>query len=356
MIVIDGSYGEGGGQVLRTSLSLSALRGEAVRIENIRANRHPPGLKAQHLTGVWAIARICDAELEGDEMGSRVLTFAPRTPPQPGDYTFDVTEALETGSAGSTGLIFQTVLLPLALADGDSTLTIRGGTHVAWSPPFHYLKHVYLPTLARMGVEAEVEIGEWGFFPRGGGEMRATIRGRGDGGRVRVWGGFEIRGNEVLKAGEGGAGKLRGIELVERGALRRVWGISALANLKSHIGQRQANRAENVLREQGLQPKIEVVRAPSPGPGTVIFLVAEFEHVVAGFTAYGRRGKPAERVAEEACDEFLRYYHSGAAVDKHLADQLILPMALTGQPCRFTTSEVTEHLRTVVGVVERFRG
>ena len=329
MIVIDGSYGEGGGQVLRTSLTLSALTGKAVRIENIRARRPNPGLQAQHLTGVQAIARLCQAEVKGAELGSPVLTFAPRRPPQAGEYFLDVAEARKGGSAGSITLVFQTLFLPLAFASGSSRLTLRGGTHVAWSPPFHHLKHVYLPTVRRMGFEAEVEIKRWGWYPRGGGEMRATVKGM--------------------------AGKRpRGLELMERGELVRLWGLSATSNLPSHIGRRQRRRAEELLRQRGFTPHIEVVNAPSVGPGTCLFLLAQFENVVAGFISLGERGKRAEQVAEEACREFFDYYDSGACVDKHLADQLVLPMALASAPSRFTTCQITRHLLTNVWVVEQF--
>jgi RNA 3'-terminal phosphate cyclase (ATP) len=347
LITIDGSYGEGGGQVLRTSLSLSALQGEAVHIENIRAKRPKPGLQAQHLTGVLATAQICNAELRGAELGSQTLIFAPQSPPQAGDYTFDVADARKGGSAGSTSLVFQTLLLPLAFAVGDSHLTIRGGTHVAWSPPFHYLKHVYLPTLARMGIEAKVEINQWGWYPIGGGEIEAKVRGQG-----------------IRDRGQGTDGKglpptpypLSAINLVDRGELKRLWGISALSNLPAHIGQRQKRQAERVLRERGFAPEIEIVDAPSPGQGTVVFLVAEFKNVVAGFTSYGARGKRAEKVAEEACQDFIQYHDSGRALDKHLADQLILPMSLAATQSGFTTCEVTQHLLTNVGVVQRLMG
>jgi RNA 3'-terminal phosphate cyclase (ATP) len=340
LIPIDGSYGEGGGQVLRTSLALSALLGEAVRIENIRAKRPKPGLQAQHLTGVLATAQICNAELKGAELGSQTLTFAPQAPPQAGDYTFDVAEARKGGSAGSTSLVFQTLLLPLAFAEGDSHLTLRGGTHVAWSPPFHYLRHVYLPTLARMGIEATVEINQWGWYPIGGGEIRARIKGQGTGDK------------DLPSISH----PLSAINLTERGELKHLWGISALSNLPAHIGQRQKRQAERLLRERGFAPEMEIVDAPSPSRGTVVFLVAEFENVVAGFTSYGARGKRAEKVAEEACRELIQYYDSGQALDKHLADQLILPMSLAAGQSGFTTCEITQHLRTNVGVVEQLMG
>jgi RNA 3'-terminal phosphate cyclase (ATP) len=340
LVTIDGSYGEGGGQVLRTALSLSALLGEAVRIENIRAKRPKPGLQAQHLTGVLATAQVCNAELEGAELGSQTLTFAPQAPPQAGDYSFDVAEARKGGSAGSTSLVFQTLLLPLTLADGDSHLTLRGGTHVAWSPPFHYLQHVYLPTLMRMGIEATIEINQWGWYPIGGGEMKARIRGQGTG----------DKGPPFIPY------LLSPITLVERGELKRLWGISALSNLPAHIGQRQKRQVERLLWERGFTPEIEIVDAPSSGQGTVVFLVAEFENVMAGFTSYGARGKRAEKVAEEACRELIQYYDSGQALDKHLADQLILPMSLAAGQSGFTTCEITQHLRTNVGVVEQLMG
>jgi RNA 3'-terminal phosphate cyclase (ATP) len=339
MIVIDGSYGEGGGQVLRTSLALSALLGKPVRIENIRAKRRNPGLQAQHLTGVWATAQICDAELEGADLNSLTLTFKPQSPPRAGEYSFDVAEARKGGSAGATSLVFQTLLLPLAFAPGQSRLSIRGGTHVAWSPPFHYLQYVYLPTLARMGMEASAEIERWGWYPIGGGEMTAAIKGRRD-------------------------SDLCGLDLSQRGELKRLWGISATSNLPPHIGQRQKKRAEETLRKRGFDPQIEIVDALSPGTGTVVFLVAEYENAVAGFSALGERGKPAEKVAEEACREFLSYHRSGACLDKHLADQLILPMALASGSSTFTTCEVTTpqseaqkgHLLTNIWVVQQFLG
>ena len=229
----------------------------------------------------------------------------------------------------SNSLIFFILLLPLAFAPGQSRLTIRGGTHVAWSPPFHYLTHVYLPTLARTGLEARAEIERWGWYPIGGGEMTASIRGRRE-------------------------SCLSGLDLVERGELKRLWGISATSNLPAHIGQRQKKRAEGYLQKRGFDPRIEIVEAPSPGQGTVVFLVAEYEHSVAGFSSPGRRGKPAEKVAEEACREFIEYHQSGACLDEHLADQLILPMALASGPSAFTTSKITQHLLTNVWVVEQF--
>jgi RNA 3'-terminal phosphate cyclase (ATP) len=330
MITIDGSYGEGGGQVLRTSLALAAITGQTVRVQRIRAGRRKPGLAPQHLTGVRAVARVCNAQVEGDKLKSQELTFVPGSVRQTGTFTFDVAQAAKGGSAGAVSLIFQTVLLPLAQAAGASQLTLRGGTHVSWSPPFDYLKRVYLPALARMGLQAKVNIVKWGWYPIGGGEVQAWIE------------------------GQGAKGALGGVDLRERGRLLRVRGISASSNLPKHIRTRQEGAALQALRANGLNARIDVVDAPSRGQGTVVFLWAEFEKVVAGFTSLGERGKPAERVAEEAVDALLAYLHGDAALDRHLADQLVLPMALAGSPSQFTTETVTQHLLTNAWVVNQF--
>jgi RNA 3'-terminal phosphate cyclase (ATP) len=329
MVTIDGSYGEGGGQVLRTSLALSAITGQAIRIEKIRAGRRKPGLRPQHLTGVRATAKICDAEVEGAGLNSQDLTFLPRSAARAGTYHFDVAQAAKGGSAGSVALILQTVLLPLALAEGISRLTLRGGTHVAWSPPFDYVKRVYLPSLARMGIRAKVNIRKWGWYPIGGGEVNATVEGQ-------------------------AAGALTGLDLRQRGTLLRVRGLSASSNLPKHIRTRQERAALQALRSNGVNVRFEVVDAPSKGTGTVVFLWADFENTTVGFTSLGERGKPAERVAEEAASELLDFIRGEAALDRYLADQLVLPMALAASPSQFTTERVTQHLLTNAWVVNQF--
>jgi RNA 3'-terminal phosphate cyclase (ATP) len=331
MIIIDGSHGEGGGQVLRTTLSLSALLGEAIRIENIRIKRPNPGLQAQHLTGVLAAAQVCDAIVEGAELGSPVLSFTPRSSPRSGEYAWDVARARKGGSAGATSLVFQAVLMPLLRADADSRLFLRGGTHVAWSPSFHYVQMVYLPTLAMLGAHAQIDLETWGWYPVGEGVITAQIHGMRTGARCAP-----------------------GLNLTTRGKLMRIHGISAVSNLPGHIALRQKRQAEQVLQDQGFDPQIDVVDAPSRGRGSVLFLLAEFENARAGFTSLGRKGKPAEQVAEDACAQFLRYYESGAALDQHLADQLVLPMALVAGNSGLTTCRVTEHLLTSIWVVEQF--
>jgi RNA 3'-terminal phosphate cyclase (ATP) len=342
MLVIDGSYGEGGGQVLRTSLALSAITGQPVRIERIRAGRRKPGLQPQHLTSVRAAAKVCDAEVEGAKLDSQALSFAPRSAPQAGTYTFDVAQAAKGGSAGSVSLILQTVLLPLALAAGTSQLTLMGGTHVAWSPPFDYLKRVYLPTLARMGVKAKVIIEKWGWYPIGGGVVKATI-----------YGAAPNMQRAIPNAHDATNGFI-GLDLRQRGALLRVRGLSASSNLPKHIRERQERAALQALRSNGVNARIDVLDAPSKGQGTAVFLWAEFEHAVAGFTSLGERGKPAERVAEEAAHDLLQFLHSNVAVDRHLADQIVLPMALASSPSQFTAEAVTHHLLTNAWVADRF--
>jgi RNA 3'-terminal phosphate cyclase (ATP) len=334
MLTIDGSYGEGGGQILRTTLTLATLTERPVRIDCIRAGRKNPGLRPQHLTGVRAAAAICGAQLEGDELGSQTLTFVPGGPARPGEYTFDVAEAARGGSAGSVGLVLQTVLLPLALTEGESSLTLQGGTHVPWAPSALYVEHVFLPQLARMGRDVHVEPTRWGFYPAGGGEIQVRITGR--------------------------EGSLSPIELTERGKLERIWGVAAVTNLPAHIPQRMADRARDVLAEAGLQAQVVPRRLRGTGPGAGIFLFAETSTplhsatVPAGFTAYGRKGLPAERVAEMACDDLLAHQRSSGQVDPHLADQLVLPMVLAEGESQVTTSQVTQHLMTNIWVVQQF--
>jgi RNA 3'-terminal phosphate cyclase (ATP) len=333
MLAIDGSYGEGGGAVLRNALSLSAVLGEPIRVENIRVKRPNPGLQAQHLTAVRALAEISRAKVDGAELGSLALTFQPQSLTQSGEYSWDVAEARKGGSAGATSLIFQALLVPLCQAQGDSRLSLRGGTHVAWSPSFHYLESVCLPTLQHMGLNARVHLERWGWYPIGGGIVTAEINGSG-------------------KAEP----SLEGLNLIDRGPLKRLSGVSASSNLPGYIAERQQQRAQSLLRAEGFDPEIEIVDAPASGQGTMLFLLAEFESVRAGFTSLGRRGKPAELVAEEACKDFLEYFKSGAALDRHLADQLVLPLALATGASSFSTCEVSQHLLTNAWIVEELLG
>jgi RNA 3'-terminal phosphate cyclase (ATP) len=234
MINIDGSWGEGGGQILRTSLSLSAITGQPVRIDRIRANRKNPGLAPQHVTSVRAAASICQAQVRGDILGSTSLEFIPTYPTQAGHYTFDVTEASQGGSAGSVSLILQTILLPLAFAQGKSKVILKGGTHVAWSPPITYVQEIYLPMLRQLGIQVELQLNAYGWYPQGGGEVE-----------------LKINGKQTL---------LKGMQLLERGTIKQIRGIAVVTQLPAHIPQRMANRAEKLLREANLPVQIKPLR------------------------------------------------------------------------------------------------
>ncbi|MBW4618838.1 MAG: RNA 3'-terminal phosphate cyclase [Cyanosarcina radialis HA8281-LM2] len=327
MIYLDGSYGEGGGQVLRTSLSLAAITGQPLTIDNIRAGRKKSGLAAQHLTAVQAAATICQAKVYGDRLGSRFLEFTPGGATQAGNYTFDVSAARVGGSAGAAMLVLQTVLLPLALAGGDSQVILRGGTHVPFSPPTTYIDRVYLPMLKRMGVQAEVKLNAWGWYPQGGGEVELHVK---------------------------GDSRLQGIDLLERGTLQQVGGLAIVTKLPAQISQRMANRAEKLLQERDLKSSIQAQRESGIGAGAGIFLTAEYQHSWAGFSALGKLGLPAEEVAEIACREFFDFDRSGAPVDVHLADQLLLPAALATSSSQYRVAEISSHLTTNAWVIEQF--
>lgn len=324
MLYIDGSYGEGGGQILRTALALSVLSGKPVEIGHIRAGRRNPGLRAQHVMSVRAISEICGARVEGLELGSQHIRFMPG-PVHGGRYVFDVAQV--RASAGSTGMIFQTVAPVLGFAEASSDLILKGGTHTLWAPPIDYLSDVFLPMVHPMGFYAEIGMERWGWYPEGGGIVHAHV--------------------------EPCAG-LKGLVLKERGRLLEITGRSVVSNLPRSIAERQRDRALTRLGQEGLWAEITLTKAPSVGRGTLVFLVARFEHGIAGFSALGARGKRAEQVAEEAVDALRTYLDSGAAVDPHLSDQLILYMALAEGTSAFTTSQVTSHLLTNIWVVKHF--
>src|SRR5579872_2879658 len=277
MLVIDGSHGEGGGQILRTALSLAAITGRHMRIHHVRSTRRNPGLAAQHLTAVRAAAALCQAEVSGDALGSQELDFAPRAAVESGDFEFDVAAARAGGSAGSVNLVLQTLLLPLALASGESRALLHGGTHLPWSPSYDYVHDVWLPALALLGITASVELDAWGWYPIGRGQVRATIAGTGR----RV-------------------GTLAPVTWLERGGLRRVTGRAVAANLPAHIPRRMTDRAAALLERLGVEIAIRAERVSAACAGAGIFLVAEYDTVRSGFSALGAVGKPSEAVAEEA--------------------------------------------------------
>ncbi len=321
-ITLDGAMGEGGGQVLRSALSLSLLTGRPFRLDNIRANRDRRGLRPQHLAAVQAAASVSGARVSGDRVGSEAIEFAPG-PIRPGEYFFDI------GTAGATSLVLQTLLLPLALAPEDSRITVQGGTHVPQSPCFHYLDWHWRLFLARMGIGFDLTMTLAGFYPEGGGGVEARI--------------------------PGGA-RPQPLDLTERGPLRTVRGLSAVANLPREIAERQRRRALRQLRAglPQVTPEVTLEEFPASTRGTVLLLLAEFESGQACCFALGERGKRAEQVADEAVQALWAFLDSDGAVDHWLADQLLLPLAVAGGRSALRTSAVTSHLLTNAEVIRRF--
>ncbi|MGA7793575.1 MAG: RNA 3'-terminal phosphate cyclase [Candidatus Acidiferrales bacterium] len=317
---IDGSIGEGGGQVLRTSLALALITGRAFTLNNIRQRRVKPGLMAQHLKAVEAAREVGKATVEGARLGSQSLVFEP-TGLCSGEFHFDI------GTAGSTSLVLQTILPPLSFATASSVVTLIGGTHVPWSPCFHYLEMHWLHYMRRIGFDIRLELGAAGFYPRGGGRVLATV---------------------------GSASRLSPLCLTNRGPLKRIRGISAVANLDLGIAERQKARALNELNGMAGPIEIEILRLSSPSKGTLLLLLAEFENSQCCFCGLGALRKPAERVADEAVNELLGFMATDGAIDHYLSDQLILPLALAPGVSEISTSKVTQHLTTNAEIVKMF--
>ncbi|NOZ58210.1 MAG: RNA 3'-terminal phosphate cyclase [Euryarchaeota archaeon] len=320
MLRIDGSYGEGGGQVLRTALALSAITGRAVEVVNIRANRPNPGLATQHLHGVKALARLCSARVEGAEVGSTRVYF------EPGELKPQRLR-IDMGTAGSISLILQVLLLPSAFAGGEVVLDIKGGTDVRWAPPIDYVKHVLLPVVARLGISAELEVLSRGYYPRGGGRVRARVR---------------------------PAERLTGVDLRNPGRVLQVRGKAHASRLPGHVVEREAEAARRLLSEYSPEIALEVRKDFSTGTGITLWACCENSRLGAG--ALGERGKPAEQVGEEAARALLTEIKSGAGVDIHLADQLIPFLALAEGKSAFTVRELSGHLRTNIFVTEQILG
>jgi RNA 3'-terminal phosphate cyclase (ATP) len=322
MIRIDAGQGEGGGQVLRAALALSAVRGVPVELRGIRAGRKPPGLQPQHLTAVTALGRICDAEVSGAALGSQAVRFVPG-PVRPATYRFDI------GTAGSIPLLLQALLLPLALAGGPSRLTLIGGTHVPWSPPADFVRDIFLPRVAQMGICARLEVCRWGLYPHGGG-------------RIEV----EVDGSAALSP----------LSLVRRAGAVVVRGVSAAGGLPRDAAERLRQRAARRLAEAGHAARIDVGEITAADPGSFVFLTADYGGGRAGFSGLGGRGDEPERVADAAVDGLLEFVKSDAACDPYLADQLVVPLALAAGTSRFTTSRVTPHLVTAVSLAQQILG
>jgi RNA 3'-terminal phosphate cyclase (ATP) len=321
MLTIDGSQGEGGGQVFRSSLALSLVSGVPFRIERIRAGRARPGLMRQHLTALEAAAAVGEASVEGAAVGSLEVVFRP-TRVRPGAYRFAV------GTAGSTGLVLQTVLLPLAMAGGPSALTLEGGTHNPSAPPFDFLAGAFLPLVRRMGARVEARLDRAGFYPVGGGRMTVDI---------------------------GEARALTPLELPARGATRRRRARALISRLPRQIADRELAVVRARLGWADDELDVVPLDEGMAGPGNVLLLEIESEHVGEVFTGFGQVGIRAEAVAEHAVQEALRYLAADVPVGPHLADQLLLPLALAGAG-RFRTLPLTPHATTNLEVIRQFLG
>jgi RNA 3'-terminal phosphate cyclase (ATP) len=325
LVKLDGSQGEGGGQILRSALALSLLTGRPFAITRIRANRPKPGLRPQHLQSVLAAARICGASVAGAEVGSEWLRFRPHELRPDHTYKFAI------GTAGATTLVLQTICFPLARAPDATKIVITGGTHVPFAPCADYLDLVWRLAVSRLGFDIERFAIRHGFYPRGGGELAATI--------------LPSRPAATF-------------DWLSRGSLIAITPISLVVGLPASIAARQGQQAERRLRQAGLEGLLDrpIIQTRQAGaPGTMLFLYLRFETGSAAFFALGERGKPAETVADQAVDECLGYLSSGDyPVDPYLADQLLVPIAAAGVAAQFSTSRVTEHLLTNAAVVSRF--
>ncbi len=321
MLVIDGSRGEGGGQILRTALSMSLLTKTPVQIHKIRANRKPkPGLQPQHLMSVRAAAEIGNARVDGDRIGSGALTFIPGDM-KGGEYRFPIR------TAGATSLVLHTVYLPLFLgAKEPSRIVIEGGTHVSHSPCYHFLERTWATYLGRLGLPITLRMNRPGFYPRGGGEIEAAIT---------------------------PVENISAVNFTDAVTRPRAEVIGAVAGLDTDIGKRLARKATVLLRDQGLEVE-SAVEEWQNGPAAVVLITLFGGPVPTLAAGLGSRGKPADAVAADAVDEVKRHIASHAPVDPHSADQLLLPLAFADGESVFHVSEVTQHLLTNAEVIQMF--
>ncbi|MGH9902604.1 MAG: RNA 3'-terminal phosphate cyclase, partial [Pyrinomonadaceae bacterium] len=318
MLTIDGSFGEGGGQIIRTSLALSLITGKPFRIERVRAGRAKPGLQRQHLTAVGAAAEIGRAEVTGAAVGAKYFSFVPGEV-TPGDYTFRI------GTAGAATLVLQTVLPPLMIAAAPSTLVLEGGTHNVHAPPFDFLRTTFLPLVSRTGPRVSIELRRYGFYPPGGGR-------------------FDLRIEP--------SATLSRLDLIERGGVRRQCARALVVKLPRGIGERELAVVKEMLGWGDEETRVEET-TNALSPGNVVMIEVEGEHLTEMFTRVGERGLRAELVAEEAAAEARQYLSTRAAVGEHLADQLLIPMALAGGGS-YTASALSLHTTTNIEVIKMF--
>ncbi|TFG94878.1 RNA 3'-terminal phosphate cyclase [Candidatus Thorarchaeota archaeon] len=329
MIEIDGSYGEGGGQILRTSIALAALTMKPVQISKIRAGRPKPGLKKQHLSGIKLTGELVDASIEGLEVGSTEISFIPNQR-RSGSFSIDI------GTAGSISLILQAVLPPAVLAPDPVTFRIQGGTDVKWSPPVDYLNNVFSPLLSRLGSIVEIEQKKRGHYPRGGGEVLCRVT---------------------------PTKELNSLDLIDFGKLSAVAGISHCVRLPAHVAERQASSAEKVIREKfDVEVSIETEAYSKNddkhlGPGSGIVLWADGTNGTRlGSDQLGDRGVPAERVGTKAAEHLVYEISRGKAIDSYLADMIVPYLAVAKGESKIGISEITSHLTTNLWTIEQILG
>ncbi len=321
LIEIDGAEGEGGGQVVRTSLALSVATGRPVRVRNVRARRGRPGLLRQHLTALEAAAEVSGARVEGASLGSRCVALYPSGRVAHGSYRFSV------GTAGSAPLVLHTVVPGLLAHPGESQIVVEGGTDNPAAPPSRFLTEVWAPRVRQLGVQLDVEVPRRGFFPAGGGRLEVSLR--------------------VPE-------RLEAFEIHARGALREARAIATLSRLPARVGERELDELARAL-DGALPPTVaRLEEIPDPrGPGNVLSLALHADSGVEVFSAFGAKGKPAEAVAREVAAEATRWLASGAPVGEHQADQLVLLLALAGGGS-FTTVRPSLHTRTQLALIPRF--
>jgi len=322
IILIDGKTG--GGQILRTAIGLAAITNQPIKVVNIRGARcDGGGLRPQHLIGVKTAGEFCDAKIKGADLGSAEIEFTP-------DELRYENKKIDIGTAGSIALLLQTLLPILIFTEKKICVEITGGTDGAWAPPILYFKHIVLPLLKKIGVSAEIAIKRFGFYPKGNGLVKITVDPCGQG--------------------------LRSLQLTNRGNLKSVKGISIAASLPAHIATRQAEAVKNFLKNKNYDPIIEKKVVESKSPGTSVNLWAEFDNSIMGANALGERGKPAEAIGEQAAKELIQSIDSQAALDKHMADQILPYLAIAHGKSTVGVEEITAHCKTNISVCEKILG
>jgi RNA 3'-terminal phosphate cyclase (ATP) len=317
IVELDGGHLEAGGQIVRTGVGLSCVTGKPVRIKNIRKGRPVPGLKAQHLKGIEAAARLFSADVKGLKIGSKEIEFRPKE--IGGDSLF-----IDIGTAGSVTLVLQTLMIPAVVAEKELAFEITGGTHVSWSPTTGYFRHVFCEFLGKMGVNVESETAAYGFYPKGGGKVKVLIR----------------------------PGNLRPLSLTERGkhVFTEAWSCASQDLAKGRVAERQIESAEKTL---GMLKKTHKY-VPSVSTGSAITLASFFGNCFLGTSATGERGKSAETVGKEAASMMKHYHDSDACLDEWMTDQILPYLALASGKSEVSVTKVTQHAKTNMAVIEKF--